>query len=85
MDLLLASEGEMQVSMILTAIHEDEEYEGVYHATYKIEGISEARSLSSRLGISIVVDMPDPQPPDVYAVSVPEEEAQVNEPKGKKR
>lgn len=75
----------MQVSMVLTAIHEDEEYEGVYHASYRVEGISEARSLSSRLGLAMVIDLPDAQPPDVYSVSVPEEEAQVNEPKGKKR
>lgn len=75
----------MQVSMTLTSIAEDEEYEGVYHAIYKIESPAEARSLSCRLGTALVIELPDAQPPDVYTVTIPEEEARVNEPKGKRK
>lgn len=71
--------------MTLTSIVEDDEYEGVYHATYKIDSAAEARSLSCRLGTALVIDLPDAQPPDVYSVTIPEEEARVNEPKGRRK
>lgn len=74
----------MQVSLILLSLAEDIENGGTYHATYLVESPEEARALATRIGRALVLELPDAQPPDIYSVSVPEEEAEVNGPKGKR-
>jgi hypothetical protein len=75
----------MQVSLLLLSISEDLDNPGTYHSVYLIETPDEARALATRIGRSLILELPDAQPPDIYSVSIPEEEAQVNEPKGKRR
>lgn len=75
----------MQVTITLGSIQENPDYEGGYIAIYMIETPDEARALASRIGLPMLIELPDAKPPDIYEVRIPMEEARTNESKGRRK
>lgn len=72
----------MQVSLYVAAVVDETDQDPPrYAVTCYVATPDEARAMGARVAREILVEMPDAQPPDVYPVSVPEEEATVNAPK----
>lgn len=77
----------MQVSMTPIAVTTEEDAEGNilgYRVIMHIDDDAAARAIGCRIQRELLFDIPDAQPPDVYEISVPEEEAEVNQPKGRR-
>ncbi len=62
----------------------DDPEEEIWTAQITFASGDEARAFGARVGREIIIEMPDAQPPDVYEARIPEEEAKVNAPKGKR-